>query len=315
MPKVSVIIPVYKAEKYINRCLDSLFRQSIDNIEYIFIDDKSPDNSIQLITESLHKYPNRIGQVKIIRNDKNLGVGDSRQKGVDNASGEYVIHCDPDDWVDENMYELLYKKAIEEKAEIVLCDYIIEKYNNQEIVSLKVDHCTSRYLVAALVKGRIHGSLCNKLVKRELLTKNNIRFIQGLNICEDLIMCIKILSHDITISYFPHALYHYDQVSNPGSLSSFNSGHGKDQLLKWKEGLKESIGDTNSINYCTGICYNAYWAFTHNTFTTNEYLKLYFPEIIRFIKSERNIIEKMLSLLSAIGLKYPLFWLYKLLKY
>lgn len=110
MPKISVIIPVYKAEPYIERCVRSLFSQTLDDLEYIFIDDCTPDNSISVLKAVLDEYPNRRDQVKIVNHQHNQGVSQSRQDGFDATTGEYVIHCDPDDWIEPEMYELLYDK-------------------------------------------------------------------------------------------------------------------------------------------------------------------------------------------------------------
>ena len=125
-PSVSVIIPVYKTEEYIEKCADSLFKQTLDNIEYIFIDDNSPDRSIDLLTNVLECFPKRKGQVRIIRHTANTGVSYVRNEGLYIANGEYIIYCDSDDYVDIEMYEKLYSKAKENNADIVGCDFIIE---------------------------------------------------------------------------------------------------------------------------------------------------------------------------------------------
>ena len=123
MPKISVIIPVYKAEPYIERCVRSLFSQTLDDLEYIFIDDCTPDNSISVLKAVLDEYPNRRDQVKIVNHQHNQGVSQSRQDGFDATTGEYVIHCDPDDWIEPEMYELLYDKAKSGNFDIVGCDF------------------------------------------------------------------------------------------------------------------------------------------------------------------------------------------------
>lgn len=111
-PKVSVIIPVYGVERYIEQCARSLFSQTMrDGIEYIFVDDCSPDKSIEILEDILREYPHREPQVKIIRHTENQGIGGTRRTGVKNATGEYIIHCDSDDWVEPDMYEMLYGKA------------------------------------------------------------------------------------------------------------------------------------------------------------------------------------------------------------
>lgn len=125
MPKVSIIIPVYGVEKYIERCARSLFEQTLDDIEYLFIDDCTPDKSVEILKRVLEEYPHRKSQVVIHRMEQNSGQAKVREWGMRNARGEYVIHCDSDDWLDVHMYEEMYNKAIEEDADVVVCDYVV----------------------------------------------------------------------------------------------------------------------------------------------------------------------------------------------
>ena len=123
MPKVSIIIPVYGVEKYIERCARSLFEQTLDDIEYLFIDDSTPDRSIDILKRVLENYPHRKSQVNIHRMEQNSGQAIVRNWGMQNATGEYVIHCDSDDWVDTDMYRAMYEEAKDKNADVVVCDY------------------------------------------------------------------------------------------------------------------------------------------------------------------------------------------------
>ena len=111
MPKVSIVIPIYNVEKYIIKCAKSLFEQTLDDIEYIFVNDCTPDNSIKVLLEVLEQYPNRKQQVKIITHKINLGAAIARKNGILAATGKYIIHCDGDDWTAPDMYQRLYEKA------------------------------------------------------------------------------------------------------------------------------------------------------------------------------------------------------------
>ena len=121
-PEVSVIIPVYKVEDYIGRCCRGLFSQTLESIEYIFIDDCSPDRSVSVIEDALSDFPSRKPQVRLLRTERNSGQAAVRALGIREATGEYVIHCDSDDWPEPSMYGKLYSKAKEEDADIVICD-------------------------------------------------------------------------------------------------------------------------------------------------------------------------------------------------
>ena len=121
MPEVSVCIPVYGVEKYIERCARSLFEQTMtDGIEFIFVNDCTTDKSIEILERILAEYPGRQAQTKIIHHATNKGLVAARNTGLAHATGDYIIHCDSDDWVDLNFYESLYKKAVETGADVVV---------------------------------------------------------------------------------------------------------------------------------------------------------------------------------------------------
>ena len=106
--KVSILVPIYNVENYIESCACSLFEQTMEEIEYVFIDDCGTDNSISLLNNILEKYPERKDNVRVIHNLRNLGIGQSRNKAVENALGEYLYYVDSDDFIEKNTIQLLY---------------------------------------------------------------------------------------------------------------------------------------------------------------------------------------------------------------
>lgn len=121
LPKISIIVPVYKAEPYLHRCVDSILAQTFTEWELILVDDGSPDQSGKICDE----YAKKDQRVKVIHK-VNGGVSSARQKGLDEARGEYTIHADPDDWAEPNMLEELYNEASKKEADMVMCDFICE---------------------------------------------------------------------------------------------------------------------------------------------------------------------------------------------
>ena len=314
-PKISVIIPVYKAENYIERCAISLFEQSIQDMEYVFVDDNSPDRSIEILNDTLRRYPNRKDQVTIVSHLSNMGVGTSRQDGFNRTNGEYVIHCDPDDWVDSIMYEKLYNKAVANHVDIVICDYIMEYEHKSEIKSFNISNTDSHFLLGELVNGNLHGGLWNKLVRRNFIIENNIQFTPGLNICEDLIYCIRLMQVDPKIAYIKESLYHYDKYSNSNSLTMLSTSHNINQYYGWSAAFDEVIKDKNSKIYRTGFTYIAYWAFTHHIFSGSEYRKRYCKTLNLLFFNDRSIIIRIITILSALGLYNSLYKIYMWIKY
>ena len=128
---VSIIVPVYNVEKFIEKCTITLMEQDYKNIEYIFVNDCTPDNSMQVLSDTLAKYPNRKDDIKIINNAQNSGSSITRKNGFDIANGEYILFIDSDDWVELDMVSSMLKKAKETDADIVCCDYFLNFKNKQ----------------------------------------------------------------------------------------------------------------------------------------------------------------------------------------
>ena len=206
MPKVSVIIPVYGVEKNIERCARSLFEQTLDDIEYLFIDDCTPDKSVEILKRVLEEYPHRKSQVVIHRMEQNSGQAKVREWGMRNARGEYVIHCDSDDWVDVHMYEEMYNKAIEEDADVVVCDYVVTN-DTSVIKTINACHAKSaKQLIENCLFQRDPWSLCNKLFNRKVYY--NIEYPKCA-MGEDMATTIQLLWNCKTLSYINKPYYQY----------------------------------------------------------------------------------------------------------
>lgn len=205
---VSVVIPIYKSIKYIEACARSLFEQTLDSIEYIFINDATPDDSIIILNSIIKEYPVRKSFVKIINMKKNGGVSNARRIGMENATGEYIIHCDSDDWVDKDMYERLYNKAKKTDADIVGCNFRHEfsdiQYDFQQQYADTMEENIRR-----LINGKIFPSLCTSLTRRKLIVDHQLSFPIGLNMGEDLFFNLQLYLHAQKSVSMDWAPYHY----------------------------------------------------------------------------------------------------------
>lgn len=205
-PKISIISPVYNAEQYIVKCLDSVLSQTFKDWELILIDDGSLDKS-GIICDEYAAKDSRI----VVVHKANGGVSAARQTGLDTAMGEYVIHIDPDDWVDPTMLQELYEKAETEEADVVICDYYVT-IGKENIRSIQKPSKLEAQIVLRELFQQLHGSCWNKLIKRVYYNKFDIHFPEGLNYCEDLLTWIQMFQHDeLKITYLPKAFYHYVQ--------------------------------------------------------------------------------------------------------
>jgi len=223
IPKVSVIIPVYNVERYIEKCARSLFQQTLDDMEFIFVDDCTPDQSINIITDVLEDYPYRKAQTKFIRMSQNSGTGAVRRKGQAEATGEYVIHCDSDDWVDADYYNTLYAIALKEDADIVVADFKRE-YNVRSVTIISQPSSSPRDTIARMSQESFYCMLWNKLIRRNLLVDKCISTIPGIDIWEDVIVTLKSYYYANRVSKAEGVYYHY--FINPTSYTA-NSDNDK----------------------------------------------------------------------------------------
>lgn len=221
MPSVSVIVPVYNAEKTLKRCLDSLANQALEELEIICVDDGSTDRSGEICDEYARKDP----RFKVFHK-KNEGVSATRQFGVDNAAGEYVIHLDSDDYVRHEAYAKLYEAAVSENADIVTCDATIIEKSGQHKMDFQLSDWSHENVLKDLILS--FGSVWNRLIRRSLLQKYGIAFPQGFSYGEDKIYLIRLLARTynkgdfLHIVHYPEQLVYYDTVINDASLTKMS---------------------------------------------------------------------------------------------
>lgn len=210
---VSVIVPVYKAEVYLHRCVDSLLSQTMKDFEILLIDDGSPDKSGVICDE----YASKDDRIRVFHKE-NGGVASARQLGIENVKGEYTIHADPDDWVEPTMLEELYSKAKKENADMVICDYYEDVCGRIEIKKLNLSNLDPHFLLKKLLQQELHGSTCNKLIRSSCYNRYNVRFPDNIIRWEDLFVICNFLIYPIKIVYLDRAFYHYDLMINSNSI-------------------------------------------------------------------------------------------------
>ena len=301
MIRVSVIVPVYNAERYLERCVDSIFAQSFTDYELILVDDGSTDGSGKMCDDYARSNP----QVRVFH-QVNQGVSAARQKGLDAASGEYVIFADPDDWVEPTMLEELLEVAVSEHTDVVICDFLInneleENYNCQSPVSLNVNS-----LFRQMLLGKLHGSTCNKLYRSSKLIANKVSFPNGVNYCEDLwFNCEIMVKCNPRVAYLNKALYHYDTFTNESSLSRKVK---RKTLEDYKKFISYAINLLDEERDADVIYYLKY-SYKRHAFRSDcrpkEYSAIYPKLQKRFIKtlktSNHPIIYKKTELLALHG--------------
>lgn len=219
MKKVSIVIPVYNTEKYIEKCVNSVLAQSYQEIEIILVDDGSTDTSPKICD----RLANNNEVIKVIHTN-NQGVACARNVGIESSSGEYTQFVDSDDYIDSDMTEYLVKNFEKEDVDIVLCGYKREYQEKSERVTpekyvgtvLGLDEMLGYWLLDPIV-----GSPCNKLFLKEIIDSKNIRFHEGMNYAEDYCFCMDYMRYVNRISILSDAKYHYRDT--PHSLTKGNT--------------------------------------------------------------------------------------------
>ena len=216
MPEVSVIIPIYNVWRFIGRCAESLMKQTLCDVEFIFVNDCTPDDSMAVLEEVISHYDR---DVKIINHEFNKGLPSARNSGLAIARGEFIFHCDGDDWVEADMLEKMYAEARKKAADFVYCDFYLsfdkaERYMNNPDYS-----DPEEMLRRGFLGGTMKYNVWNKLVRRELY--DSISFPDGHSMGEDMTM-IQLLCRSKRVAHINEALYHYIQT-NTGAFSKTQS--------------------------------------------------------------------------------------------
>lgn len=207
MYKVSVIVPIYNVEKYIKKCLNSLVNQTLQEIQIILVNDGSKDKSGEIAKEYAQMYKNKI----LYLEKENGGLSDARNYGIPYAEGEYIAFIDSDDYIDENAYEEMYDKAKKENSDYVECDFIWEYPNKNKIDRYK------EYTDLKEMFKNVRVVAWNKLIKKEIILKNNLYFPKGLRY-EDVEFTYKLIPFINKFAYVDKPFIHY--VQREGSIAN-----------------------------------------------------------------------------------------------
>lgn len=211
MDKVSVIIPIYNASTHLRKCVESLMRQTLEEVEYIFINDASTDDSFVILEDILNNYPSR--HTKVIKLNENGGISNARNIGLKNATGEYITHCDSDDWIEPETYATLYHLAHENAADIVACNFVHE-YGNYSRDYHQHYSSDMQGNMKRLLNGEIFPSLWSSMIKKDLIYNHNISFPKDLNMGEDLLFNVKSYYYANKIVHTNSFFYHYRHSEN-----------------------------------------------------------------------------------------------------
>lgn len=214
MYRVSILVPVFNVEKYVERCIRSLFEQTYENLEFVFVDDCSPDKSVSIIREVLKEYPNREQQVKLVRHERNRGIAASRNSSIVNASGEFFCFVDSDDWLEQNAIESLVERQESEDADIVYGSALMHAsdgvtelgerdYGDKHELMLCYSRFTPGYTMV----------IWRRLIKASLFRDYGVSAIEGLDYSEDKHLLAKVAFYAQRVTHLDAVVYHYNRMN------------------------------------------------------------------------------------------------------
>lgn len=256
-PLISIIVPVYNAERYLAKCVDSLLNQTLQNIEIVCVNDGSTDNSLAILKE--------YDDYRIVIVDKNnSGVSGARNNGLDVARGNYIMFVDSDDWIEAETCEVAYNSIVQEQADIVMWSYITETFErstpktifrqNNIFYKKQVSEKLHRRFIGVLREELAHPELADalcpvwgKLYKREVIDKTRVRFVdlKEIGTYEDGLFNLEVFGYANKVVYLMDCFYHYVRVSS----DSVTSGYRKELFFQWKNlfNRMQIYIDTNNL--------------------------------------------------------------------
>lgn len=215
-PLISILVPVYGVEKYIERCARSLFEQTYCNLEFVFVDDASPDRSVEILQRVIQQYPKWEGRITIISHDKNRGLAAARNTLVDNSRGEFLLHVDSDDWIEPNTVELFVKKQKETDADVVTGSFISHTSKDGLDKTWKwiAPEKDRLEILKDMLKVGSVVATWNRLIRSSLYRDNNIRWVEGIDAGEDKIITPRLIYCSRKVAACDSFTYHYNLNNN-----------------------------------------------------------------------------------------------------
>lgn len=219
--KISILVPIYGTEKYIAKCAHSLFNQKYENIEYIFVNDCTQDNSVNILKQVILQYPNRKRQIKIINHKQNGGLAKARLTGITNATGDYIWCVDSDDYIEEHALEII-KEYFNQNYDMIFFDYVVCSATEESIMR------RNKITVNSLLSMRIPFPIWSSIVKRSLIVSNEILPIEHIDYSEDYVMMSRLIVSCENYVNINKSLYYYNIMN----LNSYMHNVDKDKIIQ-----------------------------------------------------------------------------------
>ena len=247
-PKVSILVPVYGVERYIERCTESLMEQTYEDIEYIFVDDATPDRSIEILEDVVARSPKRRSQVRILQHKNNKGISAARNTAVAAAVGMYMLHVDSDDYIAKEAIEKLVYAAQTSKADIVIFD-TIELRKDGEVL-LKAEYENRETYIKGLLQHTNRCAHWNKFYRTDFYKHTGIQSVENVRLGEDYAVTPRLVHQAKKISVLHEGLYYYETRNQSSYVHNLNRAAIESQHL----------ADRVLVDYFRSVPDKAVWA-------------------------------------------------------
>lgn len=314
---VSIIVPVFKVKNFIERCARSVLEQSLDNIEWLFVNDCSPDGSIDILERVIEDYDEKKKRIRILNHEENKGLPSARNTGIAAARGEYIYHCDSDDWIEKDMLETMFNKAKETDADIVYCDFYLSFAQNERYMSNPA-FVDAEDALKCMLHGGMKYNVWNKLIKRSLYEDSGVRFPSDHPKGGEDTTILMLSSCAKKIAYVNKGFYHYDKTGDGAITKTRSDRHFNDikantqRTIDFIKGQKGSAFDLDLEYFKLAIKFPFLISDEKQLF---ELWKEWFPEANKYIRGNpyepwRN---KFLQLCASKGMFFVPKLYYKLI--
>lgn len=216
---VSICVPIYNVEQYIEKCAKSLFEQTYENIEYIFVNDSTPDNSIVILRKLMNLYPNRKASSVIIEHQYNRGLAAARNTALKYASGEFIMWVDSDDYIDANTVSALIKEQDKTDSDIISYG-VYREYKNKIVIQLPPKFEKNTAMAKAIISRKVFVGVCGRLIRRSLYINNGIMAHEGVNMAEDYSVMPLLAYYAQKVASIREPMYHYNLCNEKSHVNN-----------------------------------------------------------------------------------------------
>lgn len=236
-PIISVIVPVYKAEKYLSMCICSILNQTFKDFELILVDDGSPDNSGKICDD----YGLKDNRIRVIH-QSNSGVAIARNNGIQVSKGEWITFVDADDWIEPETYDIALKTALEKKADLLQWSISVDLENQQ----IKTKKYMTGYFLPETDATYLEPSMCHKLISRKIICDNNIKFPEKITLSEDRYFAFLCYMHSSKNFALDNVFYHY-RMTAESATHNMNEKNIEDEIyvIEQIENMSKKLGKEN----------------------------------------------------------------------